>query len=190
MFLGLGLIVTMLILVIGLMGFGVIKYRSAEVTLETPPCPNCSQVYSAAQIIPTIEFCQLVDNSARFANQMVRIKAAFIHDAGQTLLTAPQEKCEGQTHRSIKTGLDERCGACDGTRKALSIYTGFETWYDSRAIVVVVGRLGRINNPKSHYHGDDGFNILCLEQVEPIGSGAAERNQYESWMGWLAQPGQ
>lgn len=83
----------------------------------------------------------------------------------------------------MRTGLDQACESCMGARKALTIYTGFEEWYDSEAIVVVVGRIGTINNPRSYYHGEIGFNILCLEKVEPIGSGGAERRKYEK--GWL-----
>jgi hypothetical protein len=112
-----------------------------------------------------------------------------VHDAAQTFLRPTEGECSGET-MALKTGLDERSEACAGARKALTIYTGFETWYDSSAVVVVVGRGGRINNLKSYYQGIDGFNILCLEQVEPIGSGEAERKNYESWLSWLMSPHQ
>src|SRR6266545_4420123 len=102
-----------------------------------------------------------------------------------TVVTGPQDECAGETHHVIRTGLNDSCEAGAGARKALTIYSGFETWYDSSAIVVMVGQAGRINNPKSFFHGDDGFNILCLERVEPIGSGESARRKYESWWGWV-----
>lgn len=155
------------------------RYRSSEVVVEQPPCRSCSQIYSSSGSIPTLEFCEFAANPTRYNGQLVRVRALFTNDAAQTTLSPPEGQCPSAM--AMRTGLDEQCEACEGARKALTIYSGFETWYDSRAIIVAVGRTGRINNPKSYYKGEDGFNIVCLESVEPIGTGEAERSKYEQW---------
>lgn len=170
-----------------ILGLSLFRPRSADVPLEQPPCKKCAAIYSATAPIPTISICELAENGTRYDNQLVRVKAIFVHDAGQTILRPEEGTC---SHPGMNTGLDEKGEACEGTRKALSVYTGFETSYDSHAKVVVVGRVGQINNPRSHFRKGEGFNILCLEHVEPVGSGEAERRKYESWLGWLMQPHQ
>jgi hypothetical protein len=182
------LVALIAIVMLVILGLSIFRPRSANVTLEQAPCTKCRAVYSASEI-PTIAICELTDNLTRYDGKLVRLKAIFVHDAGQTYLRPEDGTCL-QGGGGMNTGLDERSEACDGARKALSVYTGFETWYDSRAKVVVIGRVGQINNPRSYFHKGEGFNILCLEHVEPIGSGEAERRKYESWRGWLLQPPQ
>ena len=156
------------------------SHRSAHVVLEQPPCQSCAGIYSSNGPIPTVEFCEFAAHPGLYSNGLVRLRAEFANDASQTILRPPQGQCQ-EPMLAIRTGLDKHCAACDGARKALSIYSGFETWYDSHALVVVVGRMGVIKNPKSYYNGEPGFNISCLESVQPIGSGEMERQEYERW---------
>lgn len=48
------------------------------------------------------------------------------------------------------------------------IYSGFGSWYDDHARVVVIGYTGSID-PGNFYQGREGFNIMCLERAEPRG---------------------
>ena len=58
------------------------------------------------------------------------------------------------------------------------MYSGYQAWYDSDAEVAAVGRFERIEGEHNLNRGYDGFNILCLERVEPIGSGIRQRINY------------
>jgi len=67
----------------------------------------------------------------------------------------------------MHAGLSNSFESCAGAMKALKIYSGFRTWYDSTANVVVIGSVGLLENPTLFDDGKDGFNIICLEQVSP-----------------------
>lgn len=154
--------------------------------LEQPPCRACAQIYATSEI-PSVSICELRENLDHYRGKVVRLRAVFHHDAGQVHLV--DFSCRGVG--AIHTGLSNSCESCTGARKALSIYTGFGTWYDSAAHVVVVGRAGILENP-TLFPDDDGFNIDCLENVEPMGSGLAERIKYRQgeWLRLLLPPPQ
>src|SRR6266545_3610915 len=82
-----------------MIGFEVTRYRSADVTLEQPPCRSCARVYSSGGSIPTVGFCEFANNPARYANQMVRFKAIFINDANRGNRTSRQVRW-GNTSRN------------------------------------------------------------------------------------------
>ena len=141
---------------------------------EVPPCRACAEIYASSEI-PTVSLCEVIDNPERFQNQIVRIRAEFIHDAGYIFLS--YRSCGNGNH--VPAGFTESSGSCVGNRKLLSRYSGFESWYDSSADVVVVGRFGRIEFEKNFSHGRDGFNIMCLEQVSVREMSATNRVFFE-----------
>ena len=138
---------------------------------EQPPCRSCASIYTSPEI-PSVTVCELTAGPALYRGRMVRVKAMFYHDAGHVDLH--DETCGGRVH----AGLSNIYESCAGTRKALKMYSGFGTWYDSAASVVVVGSLGRLEDATLYDDGNDGFNLVCLEQAEPIGSGVWERIYY------------
>ena len=75
-------------------------------------------------------------------------------------------------------GLARPLRACTGTQKMLVMHSGLGTWYDGAVSVTVLGYYGIIGNPKSYHQGREGFNIVCLERVEPIGSTRRGRINY------------
>jgi hypothetical protein len=103
---------------------------------------------------------------------MFRIRATFENDAGNTTLGGSECK------RTVPAGLARPLRACAGTRKMLVMHSGLGTWYDGAVSVTVLGYYGIIGNPKSYHHGKEGFNIVCLEHVEPIGSTLRGRINY------------
>ena len=128
---------------------------------ESPPCQSCAAFYSSGYI-PNLSLCELAVNPERYVDKLVRVRAAFVHDAGQVNLRA--REC-GETV-GIHAGLSNSFGSCAGAHKVLTIYTGFGTWYDGTTnVVVVVGRVGRLENPTLFADGKLGFNIVCLMTV-------------------------
>jgi len=143
--------------------------RIAE--LEQPPCKSCQGLYQESEI-PSISICEVKTNLEHYRGKIFRVRADFHHDAG--LVNLLDEGCPTVT---IHAGLASSFESCVGARKALTIYSGFGTWYDSTAKVVVVGSVGRLENP-TIFEDNAGFNILCLEEAEPIGSGKLQRRKY------------
>jgi hypothetical protein len=138
---------------------------------EEPPCRGCAELYSSSEI-PTVTLCEISANPEQYRGKLVRVRAVFHNDAGAIHFF---DSCgSGGT---MYAGIGESCGACAGTWKALSVYSGYKTWYDSDARVAVIGRAGHIGG-KNFYRDFDGFNILCLERVEPVGLGVWQRIYY------------
>ena len=80
----------------------------------------------------------------------------------------------------MHAGLSNSFESCAGAMKALKIYSGFRTWYDSTANVVVIGSVGLLENPTLFDDGKDGFNIVCLERVSPGEYPMQDRIRYAS----------
>src|SRR5438309_161469 len=87
-------------------------WRSApDVAVEQPPCRNCAALYASASSISTVDLCDFLTYPARYANQLVRVRAVFTNDAAQTWLSVPKTQCASGFY-SVVTGLDESCEAC------------------------------------------------------------------------------
>src|SRR5258708_2818528 len=52
---------------------------------EQPPCKSCAFLYTGLEI-PSISICQLKNNLGSYRGKVVRVRAAFHHDAGQVSL--------------------------------------------------------------------------------------------------------
>jgi hypothetical protein len=154
-------IITAVVILIVLMPIIMVWVVSRIPETEAPPCRSCSTIYASQ--IPTVNLCQLSSDLKRFSGKTVRVTGMFHHDAGQISLR--DYDCDA----GIYAGLSPTCESCVGTQKALTMYTGYRTWYDSDANATVVARIGRIEGDNNFYRGYDGLNILCLERVEPIG---------------------
>lgn len=157
--------VAVIIFTVGLLGAsaaGSVWYVSRVANLEAPPCRSCSVPYSSTEI-PTVGLCAIKKNAKEFRAKLVRVQAKFHHDAGQVSLIDDSCGMGGRMH----AGLSNSFESCAGVMKALKIYSGFRTWYDSTAHVVVIGKVGLLENPTLYDDGKDGFNIVCLEQVSP-----------------------
>jgi hypothetical protein len=139
--------------------------------MERPPCRNCAALYAPSEI-PAISICELKNHLEHYRGRVVRVRATFSHDAGQVNLH--DDACP---RSPLHAGMSDSFQSCAGTRKALTIYSGFGSWYDSAAQVVLIGRAGRLENP-TLFEDDNGFNIVCLERVESKGSGKEERVKY------------
>ena len=136
--------------------------------VEKSPCRSCSLLYR--QEIPLVSVCDLNRNFEQYRGQLVRVRGFLAHDAGQITLID-----EGSC--ALHSGFANRGEGCNGSFEALFVYTGWGSWYDSAAQVTVVGHVGPLENP-TLYADDRGFNIDCLESVEPLGTGLKERIKY------------
>jgi hypothetical protein len=154
-----------LIFILGVVAASVVVsvwYVSRVPNLEESPCRSCSARHSPTEI-PTVGFCDLTKNTEKFRGKLVRVQAKFHHDAGLVSLLDDTCRVDGRMH----AGLSNSFESCAGAMKALKIYSGFRTWYDSTANVLVVGSVGLLENPTLFDDGKDGFNIICLERVSP-----------------------
>jgi len=142
--------------------------RIAE--LEQPPCNGCAQLYSTSPV--SVSVCELKQHLEEYRGRIVRVDTKFHHDAGQVSLL--DDACPKVY---LHADLSDSCQSCIGARKALSVYSGFGTWYDSTARVVVLGRIGRLEN-STFFEDENGFNIDCIESAEPIGSATDLRIKY------------
>ena len=80
----------------------------------------------------------------------------------------------------VYSGFQEPFASCDGARKLLTIYTGYDPQghlYDGVANVVIVGRWGVIKNA-GQFDDQTGLSILCLETVTSLGDEAFHRWRY------------
>jgi len=143
--------------------------RIAE--LEPAPCKSCVALYSGPEI-PSISICELNNKLEFYRGKVVRVNASFQHDAGQVSLL--DDACPKV---ALLAGLGDGCQSCVGAKKALTIYSGFGTWYDSMARVVILGKVGPLENP-TLFDDENGFNIECVESAEPIGLGRDDRIRY------------
>lgn len=138
--------------------------------MESPPCQSCSSLYSSTGI-ETRDICD-VPRGSNHSERIFRIRATFDNDAGSATLGG--KECR----RAVLTGLARPLRACTGSHKMLVMHSGLGTWYDGDVSVTVLGYYGVIGNPKSYHHGSEGFNIVCLEHTEPMGSTRRERTNY------------
>jgi hypothetical protein len=130
--------------------------------LEQTPCNACAHIYERSQI-PSVTICELNERREYYRGRLVRISVVFHNDAGQVRL---RDHCTG--FLDSHSGFGDSFESCAGVRDALLIHTGYgRLWYDGAARVVMVGRAGRVENPTSA-HDENGFNIDCIESVEPM----------------------
>ena len=164
------------ILILGI----VLAYEAALLTrimqvgeVEEPPCRDCAQLYSALQS-PLVEISELNNKRQLYEGKVVRVRATLYNDAG--LVHLEDLASDGGV---ILAAFSPSCQSCLGAKKALSIYSGFDTWYDGAARVVVVGRVLRENPMLSAYN--NGFQIECIESVEPVSASGYQRINYAIW---------
>lgn len=146
-------------------------------------CQKCLDV-SKTENLETKTFSEIFENK-NFQGKKVRVKALFRHDAGYIFL---QDLENGKA--AVPVGFDKNAIACSDTEKTLQICTGYKTWYDHSVEVTVVGYLGEISEESNQFQGgEDGFNIICVEQINPteeefrITTAKFEKNPF-SLFGW------
>jgi hypothetical protein len=159
-------------------GFLILFWRIVRVgAVENPPCPACSTIYGSAQI-PTVTLCDLIRNSAQYNGRLVRVHALLKQDSDYVSLTDSSLPCASGSF--VYSGFQEPFAACDGARKLLTIYTGYDPQghlYDGVANVVIVGRWGVIKNA-GQFDDQTGLSILCLETVTSPGDEDSHRWRY------------
>jgi hypothetical protein len=147
--------------------------------VENPPCRACSAIYASAQSqIPTVTLCDLLRNSEQYNDRLVRVHALLKQDSDYISLSDPTLPCANGSF--TYAGFQEPFASCEGARKMLSMYTGYDPQshrYDGVANVVVVGRWGVIKNA-GQFDGETGLSILCLETVASLGDDGFHRRRY------------
>lgn len=124
-------------------------------------CQKCLDV-SKTENIETKRLSEILYDKS-FQGKKVRVKALFRHDAGYIFV---QDLENGKA--AVPAGFDKNVISCVDTEKTLQVCTGYKTWYDSSVEVTVVGYLGKIDEETNSFQGgENGFNIICIEQVNP-----------------------
>ena len=161
-------------------GFLILLWRIVRVgAIENPPCHTCSAIYASAQSeIPTVTLCELLRNSVQYSDGLVRVHALLKQDSDYVSLTDSSLPCASGSF--AYSGFQEPFASCDGARKLLTIYTGYDPQgrlYDGVADVVVVGRWGVMKNA-GQFDGQTGLSILCLETVTSLSDEVFHRRRY------------
>ena len=132
-----------LLIVLGVIaiGFLILFWRIVRVgAIENPPCHACSAIYASAQSpIPTVTLCDLLRNSAQYNDRLVRVHALLKQDSDYVSLTDSSLPCASGSF--VYSGFQEPFASCDGARKLLTIYTGYDPQghpYDGVANVVML----------------------------------------------------
>ncbi len=124
-------------------------------------CQKCLDV-SKTENLETKRLSEII-NDKSFQGKKVRIKAIFRHDAGYIFI---QDLEDGKD--AVPANFDKNAISCADAEKTLQICTGYKTWYDSSVEVTVIGYLGKIDGKTNSLQGGkNGFNIVCIEQVNP-----------------------
>jgi hypothetical protein len=135
----------------------VIGYAASRTVI----CQNCQ---GPNHDVMDATFSELMLTPEKYADQLIRLEAMFVHDAGFTFLRNPFNT---SWEKSLHTGFGKDFIACAVTQKALTFHTGLDTWYDGEIQVTVIGKYGIIEDQRNFQTGRKGFTILCLEQVKP-----------------------
>jgi hypothetical protein len=133
--------------------------------VELPPCSACAQKPELGdQVIPTVKIGELLSARTEYEGRLVRVTAYFHNDACYWSIF------DGDSRDSanwLAAAYAPDVSACKGAQRNLNALAGIDSWYDGTAEVVVVGRLGTLENPDSCWRGKHGFEINCLEQAGP-----------------------
>lgn len=124
-------------------------------------CQKCLDV-SKTENLETKSLSEILYDK-NFQGKKVRVKAIFENDAGFIFLRDLEiEK------GTVPVGFDKNAISCADTEKTLQVCTGYKTWYDSSVEVTVIGYLGEIDKETDSFQGGkNGFNIICVERVNP-----------------------
>lgn len=143
-------------------GLAIFAFRSSS-ALEASKkvCRKCLDV-SKTENLETKTFSEIL-NDKNFQGRKVRVKALFRHDAGYISL---QDLENGK--EATPAGFDKNTISCEETEKTLRLCSGYKHWYwlDGSVEITAVGYLGKIDKESNSFQGgEDGFNIICIEQV-------------------------
>jgi hypothetical protein len=131
--------------------------------IEDVPCDSCAAVYSTVNApITEVPMNQLLGQLSSSSKGIVRVRAILFNDAGQLSLN---DKLSRQNSLSAELA-NRKLAACRGTERVLHKAAGVENWYDGAAQVVVLGRVGLVDDGFSPAHR--GFVILCVEDAVPV----------------------
>ena len=151
-------------------GFLIFFWRTVRVgAVENPPCHACSAIYGAQPQIPTVTLCDLLRNSSEYNDRIVRVHARLNQDSDYISLSDASMPCGNS--RGIYAEFQPSFAACDGARKSLTIYTGYDPEhhrYDGVADAILVGRWHIDPSVQSVDGPLRELSIVCLETVAPV----------------------
>jgi hypothetical protein len=122
-------------------------------------CQECLD-YAKSGNVETKKLADLIENK-EFFGKIFRVKAELNHDTGYIYL---QDKERNIGY--IPVTFDREKIDCAETEKTLRVCSGIDTWYDGGVKeITVIGYFGRINKEDNRGGKTEGFNIMCVEQV-------------------------
>ena len=141
--------------------------------MQQPPCGSTSRYQKsatkcselAAAQIPTVAFCDLLHDEARYKSKIVRVQVKLYGDSGDFGLADPT--CGGE---NIAAGVD-----FDSTYEiAPEAQNGFDGllclparyYADKQADVIVIGRFDGLNGKQGERYRTFGFTVMCVQRAE------------------------
>ena len=140
-------------------------------TLESPPCAACKGVYPDSASLPLTSVAALARNPPQLESAPFRMEAHLRNDSGRLVLR--QAGAIGTTAPELEAGINVEFAACEGAMKTLVVQTGYTSWYEGAADVVIIARLADAESEPT-------VEILCLEKVAPASAlkGFAQKIRY------------
>ena len=141
--------------------------------MQQPPCGStsrsqqvatkCSEL--AAAEIPTIAFCDLLHDEARYKNKIVRVQAKLYGDSGDFGLGDPS--CRGE-NMGARVDFDSTYGIGADAQKAFDGLLCLPSRYyaDKEADVVVVGRFDGLDGKPGDRYRTFQFTVMCVQRAE------------------------
>jgi hypothetical protein len=141
--------------------------------MQQPPCGStsrnkkvatkCSELAGAE--IPTVAFCDLLHDEARYKNKIVRVRAKLDGDSGDFGLG--DASCRGE-NRGARVDFDSTYGIAADAQKAFDGLLCLPSRYyaDKEADVVVVGRFDGLDGKSGDRYRTFQFTVMCVQRAE------------------------
>ena len=124
---------------------------------------RCSEFTGAE--IPTVAFCDLLHDEARYKNKVIRTQANLYGDSGDFNLADPS--CQGE-RIAAGVNFDSTYGIAAEGQKAFDDLLCLPSRYyaDKQADVVVVGRFDGLDGKPSDAYRMFRFTVMCVQRAQ------------------------
>jgi hypothetical protein len=137
------------LLLAGILGFVFVLFP-----LDSETNSACDFRSNSFSVKEPLSVCHLVQTKS--PDDLVQVTGTFVNDSQQ--LSLHNGEC------FVLVGFANPQKGAAGSWRKLQMVSGARTWYDGRADVTLIGRMGTIP-PGNYYEGESGFVVSCIEQV-------------------------
>ena len=141
--------------------------------MQQPPCAStvrsqksatrCSEVSGSA--IPTVSFCDLLNDEERYKNRIVRTQTKLYGDSGDFALG--DSSCGGENMRA-HVEFDSRYGIAADAQQAFDdlLCSPGHYYANKEADAVVVGRFDGLDGKPGDRYRTFQFSVMCVQRAQ------------------------